>query len=266
MGRILLSVLIAVGVFAGTALNDSTTTAAENQPGDVWKEPFTGMEFTWVPPGCFVMGNHKGDADEKPAHEVCVAGFWLGKYEVTQAEWAKAIGGVQSWHITRGERFPVQGTQYVDTQSFIGVLNAKGSSKFRLPTEAEWEYACRSGGKPESFCGGSDVDRVAWHRDNRVDGNLTNQVGMKEPNGLGIFDMSGNVAEWVSDWYAEDYYAGSPRDNPKGPPSGRAHVVRGGGWIDEARLLGSAVRAQGKAKTISTKLLIRGFRLARDAE
>ena len=266
MCRILLSVLIAVAVFAGAALNHRTVTAAENQPGDAWKDPFTGMEFVWVPPGCFVMGNPKGDADEKPAHEVCVDGFWMGKYEVTQKEWGKAIGGVQSWHITRGERFPVQGTQYVDTQSFIGVLNGQGSDKFRLPTEAEWEYACRSGGKPEAFCGGSDANRVAWHRDNRSGGNLTNLVGTKEPNGLGIFDMSGNVAEWVSDWYAPDYYADSPRENPKGPPSGRAHVVRGGGWIDEARLVGSTVRTQGKLKTISTKLLVRGFRLARDAE
>ncbi len=266
MCRILLSVLIAAGVFAGTALNDRTAAATENQPGDVWKEPFTGMEFVWVPPGCFVMGNHRGAADERPAHEVCVDGFWLGKYEVTQKEWAKAIGGVQRWHIIRGERFPVEGTQYVDTQSFIGALNAQGSGKFRLPTEAEWEYACRGGGKPEEFCGGADVDRVAWHRNNRRGGNLTNPVGMKEPNEFGIYDMSGNVSEWVSDWYAPDYYATSPRENPKGPPAGQFHVVRGGGWIDEPRRLGATVRAQGKTRTISTKLLVRGFRLVRDAD
>ncbi|MCP4408103.1 MAG: SUMF1/EgtB/PvdO family nonheme iron enzyme, partial [Gammaproteobacteria bacterium] len=194
---------------------------------DEWRDPVTGMEFAWVPEGCFQMGSNEGDSDEKPVHEVCVDGFWMGKYEVTQGQWEKIMGDNPS-KFKKGDHYPVEQVSWDDVQGFIKRLNAKGQGRFRLPTEAEWEYACRSGGKQEKYCGGNNVDRVAWYGKNS--GRKTHPVGKKAANGLGLYDMSGNVWEWVSDWYNKNYYRNSPKNNPKGPSSGARRVLRGGGW------------------------------------
>ena len=137
------------------------------------------MEFVWVPGGCYRMGSNSGEDDEQPVHEVCVDGFWLGKYEVTQAEWQRVMGNNPS-HF-KGDRNPVEIVSWDDAQEFIKRLNAKGNGTFRLPTEAEWEYAARSGGKDEKYAGGNDVDRVAWYKSNS--GGKTHPVGTKAPNG-----------------------------------------------------------------------------------
>ena len=204
-----------------------------------WRDPVTGMAFAWVPEGCFQMGSNEGHSDEKPVHEVCVDGFWMGKYEVTQGQWKKIMGNNPSY-FKKGVNHPVEKVSWNDVQGFINKLNSKGQGGFRLPTEAEWEYACRSGGKQEKYCGGDDVDRVAWYDNNS--GNKTHPVGKNSANGLGLYDMSGNVLEWVSDWYDRNYYRNSPKNNPQGPSSGSNRVIRGGSWSLDADYCRSAFR------------------------
>jgi formylglycine-generating enzyme required for sulfatase activity len=193
-----------------------------------WVEPITGMEFAWVEGGCFQMGDvfGDGDNDEKPMHEVCIDSFGMSKSEVTQGQWQKIMGNNPSRF--KGGNYPVEHVSWNDIQNFILRLNSNSGRSFRLPTEGEWEYAARSGGKKEKYAGGSDINRLAWY-DGNSDGS-THPVGMKEPNGLGLYDMSGNVWEWCSDWYGEDYYQQSPRNNPQGPSFGLFRVIRDGCW------------------------------------
>ena len=187
-----------------------------------WKESVTGMEFVWVAGGCYEMGCGPWTSDcfddEKPVHEVCVDGFWIGKYEVTQGQWKKVMGKnpsrFKSTLFKRRNKYPVDSVSWHDAKAFIKRLNSRSSYKFRLPTEAEWEYAARSGGKPEKYAGGSNVDIVAWYSRNS-DGH-THPVGTKAPNGLDIYDMSGNVWELCEDIYGHGN-----------------HVARGGSWFTD---------------------------------
>ncbi|MBU4184636.1 MAG: SUMF1/EgtB/PvdO family nonheme iron enzyme [Proteobacteria bacterium] len=207
-------------------------------------DPVTGMEFIWVPGGCFQMGcgSWAGNCekDEKPVHEVCVDEFLIGKYEVTQGQWQKVMGGNPSY-FKEGDDYPVENVSWNDAQKFIRKLSALNNNKykFRLPTEAEWEYACRSGGKPETYSGSDRIDRVAWYSGNS--GGRSHRVGTKAPNGLGLYDMSGNVWEWCQEWYG-DYPSGHVTD-PKGPSSGSTRVNRGGAWFRSARGCRSAYRS-----------------------
>ena len=201
-------------------------------PAPLYKDPATGMEMIYVKGGCYQMGATADDCDanpeEKPAHEVCVDDYYLGKYEVTQGEWKSVMGSnTAALSTCAGDNCPVDNVSWSDVQSFINKLNSRSSgSKYRLPTEAEWEYAARSGGKSEKFSGGNNVDSVSWNADNS--GKINHPVGTKAPNGLGIYDMSGNVWEMTSDWFGSKYYSSSPRNNPAGSVSGEDHVVRGG--------------------------------------
>jgi formylglycine-generating enzyme required for sulfatase activity len=187
-----------------------------------------GMEFVFVKGGCFEMGDTSGDNDEKPVHNVCVADFYLGKYKVTQGQWQKIMENNPSRFDSCGDNCPVEQLRWADAQDFIKKLNAKTGKRYRLPTEAEWEYAARSGGKREQFSGSDSPDGVAWYDANS--GGKTHPVGQKRPNGLGLYDMSGNIWEWCQDWYGEKYYGESPRDNPQGPSSGDFRVLRGGSF------------------------------------
>jgi formylglycine-generating enzyme required for sulfatase activity len=220
--------------------SSATSHSGKPEAGDTWTDPTTGMEFVWVPGGSFQMGDTFGDGydREKPVHTVKVKGFWMGKYEVTQDEWVKVMGSNPSSF--SGGSNPVERVSWNDVQEFIRKLNSRGSAKFRLPTEAEWEYACRSGGKKEKYSGGSNVDRVAWYDDNS--GGRTHPVGRKAPNGLGLYDMSGNVWEWVEDkWHGS--YNGAPSDGSawlSGGGSRRVH--RGGGWNFDPRSVRCANR------------------------
>ncbi|MDM8524989.1 SUMF1/EgtB/PvdO family nonheme iron enzyme [Desulfococcaceae bacterium HSG8] len=199
------------------------------------------MEFVRVPGGKFRMGcgSWAGScySGEKPVHEVYVDDFYMGKYEVTQGQWKKIMGSNPS-RSNKGDSYPVENVSWNDVQEFIRKLNEQSDGKYRLPTEAEWEYACRSGGKSEKYCGGSNIDKLAWYGGNS--GSETHSVGRKAPNGLGIYDMSGNVWEWCRDWYG-NYPSGSVR-NPKGPNSGSPRVLRGGSWGDSAAGCRSAHR------------------------
>ena len=202
-----------------------------------------------------MMGSNDGLDDEKPVHKVCVDGFWMGKYEVTQGQWQKIMSNNPS-NFKKGDDYPVEKVSWNDCQEFIQKLNAKSTHKFRLPTEAEWEYACRSGGRDEKYSGGNNVDRVAWHENNSDF--HTHPVGGKIANGLGIYDMSGNVWEWCVDWYSENYYVNSPENNPRGPNSGAFRVFRGGSWINASKSMRSTYRYRDEPDFHYSNL---GFRL-----
>jgi sulfatase modifying factor 1 len=229
--------------------------------GKLVKDPATGIELILVKGGCYQMGDTfgDGDSDEKPVHEVCVDDFYIGKFEVTQGQWKAIMGNNPSHFSSCGDNCPVEQVSYNDIQEFINKLNQRsGGGKYRLPTEAEWEYAARSGGKSEKYSGGNDVDSVAWYSSNS--GSKTHPVGQKKPNGLGIYDMSGNVWEWVQDWYDGNYYKNSPRNNPTGPNSGFRRVSRGGSWGSYARLVRAANRGSYTPDDRYNRL---GFRLVR---
>lgn len=226
-------------------LSDDVKWKLEAGGGKLVKDPTTGMEFILVKGGCFQMGDTFGDgeSDEKPVHEVCVDDFYMGKYEVTQGQWKAIMGNNPSYFKDCGDNCPVEQVSWNDIQEFTNKLNQKTGKNYRLPTEAEWEYAAKSGGKNEKYAGSNDIDSVAWYSSNS--GSKTHPVGQKQPNGLGIYDMSGNVWEWVQDWYDEKYYKNSPKNNPKGASSGEDRVLRGGSWIDGARNARSANRGWG---------------------
>ncbi|MDP2681682.1 MAG: SUMF1/EgtB/PvdO family nonheme iron enzyme [Deltaproteobacteria bacterium] len=236
-------------------------------------DPTTGMEFVFVKGGCFQMGDTFGDGDnsEKPVHEVCVDALYMGKYEVTQKEWVAIMGSNPSYFRECGDNCPVEKVSWDDAQEYINKLNQKfpsnspfskgGQGGFRLPTEAEWEYAARSGGKNEKYAGSNDIDSVAWYESNS--GNKTHPVGQKKPNGLGLYDMSGNVWEWVNDWYDSGYYENSPKDNSKGPSSGQYRVLRGGSWKVWPQYLRASIRLWYEP---STRYGSYGFRLSVSAQ
>lgn len=228
-----------------------------------FKDPVTGMEFIFVRGGCFEMGDTFGDRfvfeDELPAHEVCVSDFYLGKYEATQGQWKKVMGSNPSFK--ENDDHPVESVSWHAVQEFIGRFNQMARKSYRLPTEAEWEYAARSGGKKEKFAGTSQESELgdyAWYRSNS--GGSTHPVGQKKPNGLGFYDMSGNVWEWVADWYDQGYYRNSPKNKPQGPSSGSYKVLRGGSWYSNPGILRAASRNKnGLSERFATNY--HGFRL-----
>lgn len=228
----------------------------------VTKEPVTGVEFVQVEGGCFQMGDTFGDGYEweKPVHEVCVNDFRIGKYEVTQGLWKRVMGNNPSHFSYCGDDCPVEMVSWNDVQEFLQKFSLLTGKNYRLPTEAEWEYAARSGGKHEKFSGSDKVDPIGWYSGNS--GLKTYTVGAKLPNGLGIYDMSGNVWEWVSDWYQEDYYNWTTcKNDPAGPSEGDGsyRVARGGGWGNVAESVRAAYRYADSPDVRSYAL---GFRLA----
>ncbi len=214
------------------------------------------MEMVYVPAGEFRMGSENAWEDESPAHRVCISkGFWLGRTEVTQGFW-KAVMGANPSAFRKGDDYPVEGVSWRDCQQFIRNLNARSGSVFRLPSEAEWEYACRAGDAGERPV---DLDAVAWYESNS--GGSTHPVGVKRPNAFGLYDMLGNVWEWCADWYDEKYYSKSPLNEPAGPASGSHRVDRGGGWGYGPDIVRPG-RRDGSGPDYRTDLL--GLRLAAD--
>ena len=171
--------------------------------------------------------------DEKPSHTVNLSSFYIGKYEITQAQW-QAVMGTNPSEFSGCDNCPVEKVSWNDVQEFIQKLNQQTGKRYRLPTEAEWEYAARGGNKSRAYkySGSNDISAVAWY--GGKSGNKTHLVRQKSPNELGIYDMSGNVWEWCSDWYANDYYSSSPSSNPQGPSTGSGRVLRGGSWYSAA--------------------------------
>lgn len=215
--------------------------------GGDFRDPVTGMDFVWVSGGCYQMGcgpwQSECDDDEKPVHEVCVDGFWMGKTEVTQQQWEEIMDDNPSRNASlfkNTDNFPVERVSWNNTQDFIKKLSRQSGKSYRLPTEAEWEYAARSGAREEKYAGGSDFDAVAWHNGNS--GKSTHPVAQKNPNGLGLYDMSGNVWEWCQDRYDEKYYGNSPRSNPLGSSTCPFRVIRGGSWYHDPKSVRSTNR------------------------
>ena len=201
-----------------------------------------GMEFVYIPSGSFEMGSNDGYYnEEKPVHRVTISnGFYMGKYEVMQKEYEKVIGTNPSY-FKNCPRCPVEQVSWEDAQDFIKKLNAKNEGTYRLPTEAEWEYAARGGTTTKwSFGNGeSSLGVYAWYWENS--GSKTHEVGMRQSNDFGLYDMHGNVWEWTQDWYGS-YESGNITD-PTGASSGSNRVNRGGSWSDDAVHLRSANRS-----------------------
>ena len=199
--------------------------------------------MVWVEGGTFRMGatseqGSDANSDEKPVHSVNLSGYYIGKTEVTQALW-RAVMGSNPSHF-KGDNLPVECVSWNDCQEFIRKLNALTGQNFRLPTEAEWEFACRGGNNSRGYkySGSNYIDNVAWHWDNS--GKKTHPVATKSPNELGIYDMSGNVLEWCSDWKGD--YSSGAQTNPKGPYDGSNRVNRGGDWGNSAWICRSSDR------------------------
>ena len=224
----------------------------------------TEDDMVYIKGGCFDMGDIFGDGDvnEKPVHTVCVGDFYLAKTEVTQKQWTDIMGHNPA-KFKCGD-CPVERISWNNVQDFIKKLNKATDMNYRLPTEAEWEYAARSGGRKEKWAGTdteTELDEYAWYYNNSAkDG--SHSVAGKKPNGLGLYDMMGNVWEWCSDLYDSNYYENSPAKNPEGPSDGTTRVLRGGGWKSKPEHLRTVDRND--FLPTSKKFANIGFRLARD--
>jgi formylglycine-generating enzyme required for sulfatase activity len=202
------------------------------------------MELVWVPAGSFQMGSPSSESgrsdDEGPVHAVELDGFWMGKYEVTQEQYEAVMGKNPSNF--KGTKNPVEMVSWKDAREFCRKASEKTGKGIRLPTEAEWEYACRAGTTTRFCFGDSDngLDEYAWYTANS--GSKTHPVGEKKPNEWGLYDMHGNVWEWCGDWYADKYGAGAAK-NPAGASSGSYRVFRGGSWRSPAGNCRSANRS-----------------------
>ncbi len=213
--------------------------------------------MVYVEGGTFQMGSTSGASDEKPIHSVTVSSFWIGKYEVTQGEWESVMGSNPSKF--KGSNKPVEQVSWYDCVKYCNAKSRadgreecysidsttvkllSGKNGYRLPTEAEWEYAARGGDKSQgyTYSGSDNLSSVGWHDENS--GYTTHEVGAKLPNELGIYDMSGNVWEWCWDWYSSSYPSTS-QTNPTGATSGSCRVIRGGCYYYDARNCRSADR------------------------
>lgn len=224
------ALLLGLTSLAGAATPPPQPAAPVTVPG--YTDAATGMEFVFIKGGCFKMGSKDGeDADHQPVHEVCLSDYYLGKYEVTQGQWQSIMGSNPSQNKKCGDKCPVDKVSWNDIQQFLVKLNAKSGKIYRLPTEAEWEYAAsRSindipaelpGAKVEEW-----MDDYGWFKANSE--GVTHPVGQKKPSFLGLYDMGGNVYEWCQDRYSEAYYQESPKNDPQGPNEGTMRVQRGG--------------------------------------
>jgi len=233
--------------------------------------------------GTFQMGSNDKRSDVQPVHTVTVNSFYIGKYEVTVKEYLDFVFETRSnqpvWYDERSdiktsvstnyaqfgsgsaETYPILGISWNNAVAYCEWLSKKTSKHFRLPTEAEWEYAARGGRFSNSyeFSGSNDPDEVAWYWNNAE--NTAHPVGEKKPNELGIFDMSGNVWEWCNDWYNAKYYSLSPQNNPQGDSTGTSKVIRGGSWFS----VGDAINTTSRdSYNPSNRFINYGFRVVCD--
>jgi len=232
---------------------------AEPAAGTILKEPNTGMEFVWVPSGCSNMGSNDGETFEKPVHLVCVKGFWLGKYEVTQKQYQRIMGINPSDFI--GPDHPVDQVSWDDAVVYTLAYRKLTGVPMRLPSEAEWEYACRAGGLHEKYCGDGNPAELAWTGSNTD--YSTSPVGKLHPNALGLYDMSGNVWEWVQDCWNLNY-TDAPHDGSAWLTGNcNRRVARGGAWdvndVNGDHLVRAAKRGRGDHRY---RLNVVGFRVA----
>jgi len=218
-------------------------------------------DMVFVQGGTFTMGctSEQGNdcfSYEKPSHQVTLSSFYINKYEVTQALWSAVMGSNPSY-FSGCDQCPVENVSWNDAQEFIQKLNAATGKNYRLPTEAEWEYAARGGrnSRGYKYSGSNKSDKVGWYDDNSS--NKTHPVGKKKPNELGLYDMTGNVWEWCSDWYGD--YSSQSQTDPKGPSNGLHRVNRGNSWGDEWWYVRLSFRFDNRPENSFDNL---GFRLA----
>jgi formylglycine-generating enzyme required for sulfatase activity len=222
-----------------TVSKDGKDSGTDSAPVDQNTRTFTVNDVPFkmirVDGGTFTMGatSEQGDDawdNEKPAHKVTLSSYYIGETEVTQELWQAVMGSNPSWY--SGSRKPVECVSWYDCQEFIRELNSMTGQNFRLPTEAEWEFAARGGNKSRGYkyAGSNNFDDVSWHSGNS--NRQTHVVETKVANELGLYDMSGNVWEWCQDW--DGSYSGSSQTNPTGPSSGSSRVQRGGSWNFDA--------------------------------
>ena len=198
--------------------------------------PVNGVDLNmiWVEGGTFRMGSNDDESNENPVHDVTLDGYWIAETEVTQALWKAVMGKDKGWSddYGKGSNYPAYYVSYNEAVDFCEKLNELTDYKynFRLPTEAEWEYAARGGNKSNGYeySGSNTIEDVGWTYDNS--GFEAHPVKSKKRNELGLYDMSGNMWEWCSDWYGSSYYSNSPSKNPTGPNHGDFRVIRGGSW------------------------------------
>jgi len=219
---------------ANKAMLASAIRKQEKEKSNVLTNP---PDMVFVEGGNFLMGSEDGEPEEQPIHKVAVSSFYIARYEVTVAqyrEFCRETGRAMpetpkwGWH----DASPIVNVSWNDAQAYCKWLAQKTGQPYRLPTEAEWEFAARGGVKTKKFrfAGSNNLDEVGWY-DKNAD-RKTHPVGEKMPNELGIYDMSGNTWEWVNDWFDSDYYAKSPKKDPQGPPRGSMRVMRSGSWIN----------------------------------
>jgi len=223
------------------------------------------LELVYIKPGKFMMGSNVGWDDEKPVHEVEITkGFYIGKYEVTQAQYER-VTGINPSYFKQGDR-PVDQIIWTEAVEFCQKLSEKTGRNFRLPTGAEWEYACRAGSTGE-YCFGDDENKLgdyAWYDHNL--GKQTHPVGQKKPNAWGLYDMHGNVSELYSDWDDREYDRNTTQTDPKGPVLGETHFLRGGSWYDVAVVCRSACRRGRLGLTPDHRDSGIGFRVVMDLQ
>jgi hypothetical protein len=219
-------------------------------------------DMVFVQGGTFTMGSNLSSprGNEMPPHQVTVNDFYISKYPVTQALWKQIMRTNPSAN-QDCNNCPVDKVNWNSAQAFIQKLNAKTGKKYRLPTEAEWEFAARGGNQSNGYkySGSDDINVVAWYNGNS--GGKTHPVGTKAANELNIYDMSGNVFEWVNDWYAD--YSSTAQTNPRGPSNGTKRILRGGSWYDVAEFSRVTFRNPENQGLIDPHV---GFRLVRSAE
>lgn len=223
-----------------------------------------GIEFVHVPGGSFTMGMSDcglSTIEECPRHRVEISSFWLSKYEITQKQFEKVMGYDPSLE-TRGEEYPVTNVSWHTAMDFCKKFSSMHGVQATLPTEAEWEYACRAGSETEYYWGNEMDGSFCWYYQNsgaKKGKNGLHSVGKKRPNAFGLYDMSGNLWEWCFDWYDAQYYAQSPGKNPRGPVKGELKALRGGSWKDGGYYQRCGVRNAG-GPNIGDEF--RGFRVA----
>ncbi|MBF0384141.1 MAG: SUMF1/EgtB/PvdO family nonheme iron enzyme [Magnetococcales bacterium] len=225
--------------------------------GGVWIEPNSGMEFVLIGGGCFSMGNNFGEEDEKPLHKVCIDDFMLGRHEVTHGQWQRIMGEKYK-HATFAAvaDHPLDSVSWSDAMAFIERLDSLSDAKFRLPSEAEWEFACRGGGDDQYQSGKliaagqanfSSRSVAPGQRPAAKSPKGPIPVGSFKPNKFGLYDMHGNMYEWVSDWYVKDFYQNSPTKNPLAQESSSfLHILRGGAWYSSPEQLRCSYRYRGR--------------------
>ena len=236
-----------------------------------------GMKFNKIPAGIFMMGSPEGEEgrrDRETQHKVTIGtAFYMQTTEVTQGQW-KAVMGTEPWKGQEFSKYVKEGPNYAatyvswnDAVAYCKKLSDQESKTYRLPTEAEWEYACRAGTQTRWSFGNDEkvLGDYAWCYKNANDNGeaFAHQVGLKKPNAFGLYDMHGNVWEWCHDYYAEDYYKQSPEQDPTGPITGSFRVFRGGSWYDNSRLSRSAFRSRYVAVFRNYDF---GFRLVRELD